>query len=184
MSSHSASRPSAESIDAEYRAIELTLLETARGRWFLAEHGRRARRLDSILLEDAIRRLQQSLREPPALLGLLKAEIETLKVALADTRARLMARPTVDESIVPTHAILKAAEDVHEVAWALQANPFDPKGCEEIARHAGKLYAMSQTHAAHSQRTLDATSTLDAAAAKLEGILESVLHELQVDSEI
>ena len=29
----------------EYRAIERALVETARGRWFLAEHGRRARRL-------------------------------------------------------------------------------------------------------------------------------------------
>lgn len=181
MSSQPASRPTPESIETEYRAIEATLLETARGRWFLAEHGRRARRLDSILLEDAIRRLQQSLREPPALLGQLKAEIETLKMTLAETRARLVAKPTVDEGIVPTHAILRAAEDIHEIAWALQANPFDPKGCEEIARNAGKLYAMSQTQATHSQRTLDATSALDAAATKLEGILESVLHELQID---
>jgi hypothetical protein len=30
--------------DTEYRAIEQALLETPRGRWFLAEHGRRARR--------------------------------------------------------------------------------------------------------------------------------------------
>ncbi|HEY8194310.1 MAG TPA: hypothetical protein VIF13_04615, partial [Hyphomicrobium sp.] len=110
------SSPVAEDTETEYRAIEATLLETARGRWFLAEHGRRARRLDSTLLEDAIRRLQGSLREPPALLGQLKAEIETVKANLADTRARLMARPTVDESILPTHAILKAAEDIHDIA--------------------------------------------------------------------
>ena len=141
----------AEDTETEYRAIEATLLETARGRWFLAEHGRRARRLDSTLLEDAIRRLQGSLREPPALLGQLKAEIETVKANIADTRARLLARPTVDESILPTHAILKAAEDIHDIAWSLQANPFDPKGCEEIARNAGKLYAMSQSQAAQSQ---------------------------------
>ena len=175
------SSPIAEDTETEYRAIEATLLETARGRWFLAEHGRRARRLDSTLLEDAIRRLQGSLREPPALLGQLRAEIETVKANLADTRAKLMARPTVDESILPTHAILKAAEDIHDIAWALQANPFDPKGCEEIARNAGKLYAMSQSQAAQSHRAVAAASTLDAAAGKLEGILESVLHELKVD---
>lgn len=50
--------------EAEYRAIEQTLLGTARGRWFLAEHGRRARRLDMTLLEDAIGRLSSSLTQP------------------------------------------------------------------------------------------------------------------------
>jgi hypothetical protein len=54
--------------ETEYRAIEAALLESARGRWLLAEHGRRARRLDSALFEDAIVRLQSSLRQPPALL--------------------------------------------------------------------------------------------------------------------
>lgn len=32
--------------EQEYRAIERALVETARGRWFLRQHGRRARRLD------------------------------------------------------------------------------------------------------------------------------------------
>ncbi|HXE01576.1 MAG TPA: hypothetical protein VN623_06470 [Hyphomicrobium sp.] len=171
----------AEDTETEYRAIEATLLETVRGRWFLAEHGRRARRLDGALLEDAIRRLQASLREPPALLGQLKSEIETVKARLAETRAELMARPTVDESMLPTHAILKAAEDIHNIAWSLQANPFDPNGCEQIARNAGRLYAMSQSQAAQSHRAVNAAGTLDAVAAKLEAILESVLHELKVD---
>jgi hypothetical protein len=171
----------AEDTETEYRAIEATLLETVRGRWFLAEHGRRARRLDGALLEDAIRRLQASLREPPALLGQLKSEIETVKAQLAETRAGLMARPTVDESMLPTHAILQAAEDIHNIAWSLQANPFDPNGCEQIARNAGRLYAMSQSQAAQSHRAVNAAGTLDAVAAKLEAILESVLHELKVD---
>jgi hypothetical protein len=173
--------PLADDIDSEYRTIEATLLETVRGRWFLAEHGRRARRLDSALLEDAIRRLQGSLREPPALLGQLRAELESVKAQLAETRTALMARPSVDESILPTHAILKAAEDIHDIAWSLQANPFDPKGCEEIARNAGKLYAMSQSQAAQSHRAVAAASALENSATKLEGILETILHELEVD---
>ncbi|MFT3730721.1 MAG: hypothetical protein QM780_04735 [Hyphomicrobium sp.] len=171
-----------DDIDSEYRAIEATLLETARGRWFLAEHGRRARRLDGALLEDAIRRLQNSLREPPALLGQLKAEIEAVKAQLAETRASLLARPTVDESVLPTHAMLKAAEDIHDIAWSLQANPFDAQGCEQIARNAGKLYAMSQSQAALSGRVVGAANALETSANKLEGILESILHELQVDT--
>ena len=135
--------------ETEYRTIESALLESARGRWFLAEHGRRARRLDSALLEDAIGRLQTSLRQPPALLGQLQAEIETLKAHIAETRASLLAKPANGDGgdTPPQHEILKAAEDIHDIAWSLQANPFDPKGCEEIARNASRLYVLSQSQA-------------------------------------
>lgn len=173
----------AEDSEAEYKAIESALLESARGRWFLAEHGRRARRLDSALLEDAIGRLQTSIRQPPALLGQLKGEIETLKQHLAETRAALLARPTVGSggSAPPQQVMLKAAEEIHDIAWSLQANPFDPKGCEAIARNAGRLYAMSQTQAVDSERALQTAQAIDTAASRLEAILETVVHELQID---
>lgn len=170
-----------EDSETEYGAIETALLESSRGRWFLAEHGRRARRLDGALLEDAIGRVQASLRQPPALLGQLKSEIESLKSELAATRASLMSKPKVDESGMPANAILEAAEEIHDIAWTLQANPFDPKGCEEIARNAAKLYAMSQSQAAQSQRAIAAASAIDTSTGKLEAILESVLHEMKVD---
>lgn len=169
--------------ETEYRTIESALLESARGRWFLAEHGRRARRLDSALLDDAIGRLQTSLRQPPALLGQLQAEIETLKAHIADTRASLLAKPAngQGDEAPPQHAILKAAEDIHDIAWALQANPFDPKGCEEIARNAGRLYVLSQSQAIASVRSLKTAQALDDAASRLDAMLETVIHELQVD---
>jgi hypothetical protein len=178
-----------EDLDSEYRAIEATLLESARGRWFLTEHGRRARRLDSALLEDAIGRLESSLRQPPALLGQLKAEIQNLKAHITETRAGLVARTaatspssaTDDPAAMAPTSILKAAEDIHDIAWSLQANPFDPKGCEEIARNAGRLYVLSQSHAIQSERTLKVAAGLDAAAARLDAILETVAHELQTD---
>lgn len=169
--------------ETEYRAIEAALLESARGRWFLAEHGRRARRLDSALLEDAIGRLQTSLRQPPALLGQLKTEIEILHAHLAETRATLMAKiaPKTGSEPAAPHAILKAAEEIHDIAWSLQANPFDPKGCEEIARNAGRLYVLSQSQAIESDRTLKTAEAIDAAAGRLEAMLETVIHELQID---
>src|SRR5690606_29176127 len=80
-------------IEQEYRAIEAALLNNPRGRWFLAEHGRRARRLDSLILEQAIERLQNSIRQPPALLGQLQNEIEELKRFINDTRTEMLARP-------------------------------------------------------------------------------------------
>jgi hypothetical protein len=183
MAMHSLSPATSDDSETEYRAIEAALLESARGRWFLAEHGRRARRLDSALLDDAISRLQTSLRQPPALLGQLKAEIETLKSHLADTRASLMAKasPSSAGDQAPTHGILKAAEEIHDIAWSLQANPFDPKGCEEIAKNAGRLYVLSQSQAIESERTLKTANAIDAAAHRLEAMLETVIHELQID---
>ncbi len=184
---HSLSPSNAVDHETEYRAIESTLLESARGRWFLAEHGRRARRLDSALLDDAVSRLQNSLRQPPALLGQLQTEIEGLKAHLAETRAALLARPQspgagpVGHGSPPPQTILKAAEDIHDIAWALQANPFDPKGCEEIARNAGKLYALSQSHAVESERALATAAALNMATDRLEALLATIVHELEID---
>src|SRR5690606_5240668 len=73
-------------LEQEYRTIEAALLNTPRGRWFLAEHGRRARRLDSYMLEAAIEKLQKSIRQPPALLGQLRHEVEELRQFLSETR--------------------------------------------------------------------------------------------------
>ncbi len=186
--------------DDEYRAIEAALLETARGRWFLAEHGRRARRLDSALLEDAIDRLQTSIRQPPALLGQLKSELEEVNGFIEKTRKELFEKPSGDvakglstEAVAnePSQAIaaqgqtgtsiLKAAEDMHELAWALQAEHVDPENCEAIARHASKIYALSHQHAVQSEKTLQMAKALDNAGTRLLAILETVMHELEVD---
>lgn len=170
--------------EGAYQQIETALLKSARGRWFLAEHGRRSRRLDSALLEDAIGRLQTSLRQPPALLGQLQNEVGALKAYIGGVRAELMAKEQANSEAGGFSApqeILKAAEDIHEIAWSLQANPFDPAGCEVIARHASKLYVMSQAHGFDSQRVLTTAQSLDEAANRIEAILESVIQEMKVD---
>lgn len=172
--------------DKEYRAIEQALLESARGRWFLAEHGRRARRLDGQLLEEAIARLQSSIRQPPALLGQLRAEVEELTEFVRETRAGLLARPaiaaTADGAPRSTvGGILKAAEDMHEAAWSLQARDVDPAGCEVIARNAAVIYALSQQQAVESQRAIDLAAALDRAISRLAALRETILHELEVD---
>jgi hypothetical protein len=177
---NTAAQPPADP-EREYRTIEATLLQTARGRWFLAEHGRRARRLDSAVLEEAIGRLQTSLRQPPALLGQLKTEIESLKGYLAGTRAELASRPQPEAGTTPTpgapQGILTAAEDIHELAWSLQAKAPDAESCEQIARHAARLYAMSLQQAIESARLTRFSTALDEACEKLTGILETIGFE-------
>lgn len=178
----------ADATEQEYRAIEATLLQTARGRWFLSEHGRRARRLDSRQLEDALQRLQSTLREPPALLGQLKAELEAVQSLIGDSKRRATSRPA---QAAPAHdaggssvapdvgpgSILRAAEDIHELAWAVQSGAPDADRSAEIARHAARLYAMSLQQAVESERVQRLVTSLDEATRKIGAVLETIAHE-------
>ncbi len=174
-------------IEQEYRTIEAALLNNPRGRWFLAEHGRRARRLDSVILEEAIERLQSSIRQPPALLGQLQNEIEELNQFIRETRTEMLAKPqrlAVDApSDGPADGILRAAEDLHELAWTLQSNDINADACEKIARQASAIYALSVRQALESERTQKLAVALDAASARLESVLETISHESQIDRE-
>ena len=177
--------------ETEYSEIERALLESARGRWFLAEHGRRARRLDSAALQDAIGKLQSSLRDPPALLGQLRNEVVGLQSLLQETRAVLIKKPTqsVSNGANPQAAlpasgpdgILAAAEGIHELAWSLHAREISVDTCEKIARQASNIYALSVRHAAESERVQQLTAALDGALARLDGLLETIGFEAQLD---
>lgn len=178
-------RPQDQPFDAdqEYRTIEAALLQNARGRWFLAEHGRRARRLDSALLEEAIGRLQSSLRQPPALLHQLRSEIEGLRELLAQTRLHLLAKPESQPAGVtptqPTDGILRSAEELHALAWRLHGDAArsDPAAGESIARHAAHIYALSVQHAVTAQRNADLLAAVDEASLRLAALLETIAHE-------
>jgi hypothetical protein len=176
-----------QDVETEYQAIERALLERARGRWFLAEHGRRARRLDSMALEDAIGRLQHSLREPPALLSRLKAEVGLLSEAVDAIRKDVLAResahaPASGQGAPMPQQILTAAEDMHEIAWDLQAQEMNPDNCQDIARHAARIYALSHAQATTARRALATANALDQLSARLAAIRESIEHELQADA--
>lgn len=189
--------------EKEYRAIETTLLETTTGRWFLAEHGRRSRRLDSAALEDAIGKLKDSIRQPPAILQQLQAEIGELRLFLAQTREDIMAKQAAAVTALkasgegakgdaakpksesadasPISAIMRAAEDMHELAWGLQSREMHPEACEAIGRQAAMISAMAMQQAAISDRVLKLAAVLDTAGSRVAAVLETLAHELEMD---
>jgi hypothetical protein len=173
--------PAGADVETEYRSIESALLESAVGRWFLAEHSRRARRLDSTRLDEALGKLQSSLRQPPALLGQLSGEITKLRHEIAVARANVLAKPAAAADEPAPGAILKSVETLHQMAWNLQAAPVDQSTCEKIAQHAASIYAQSISQAAHSKRASDVAASLDSAIAQLDGILHTIMLEAETD---
>ena len=128
-------------------------------------------------------RLNSSLRQPPALLGALQREVETLLAGIDEARAVNFAKvqtPDGEESSNP-QTILKAAEDLHELAWSLQANEIDLANCEAIARNVSRIYAMSRLQGLESQRACQFGDTLDLLAGRLTALLQTISYELQDD---
>ncbi len=176
------SLPAGTDVEAEYSSIEQALLGSALGRWFLVEHSKRARRVDSERLDDALSKLQSSLRQPPALLGQLKTEITSLRGELTAARARVTAKPDVQSAEPAPAAILRSVESLHQMAWTLQSAPVNEAACQQIAKLASEIYAHSVSQSAQSKRATDVATALDAAMARLDGILQTIHLEAEVET--
>ena len=173
--------------EQEYSAIESALLETARGRWFLAEHSRRSRRLETAQLEGALDLLKSSMRNPPALLGRLKTELDSISGMVQATRSELLAREKLaprasgetgsSAPLSPVTGLLKAAEDLHELVWSLQSRDIDPVVCEQIGKQTAAIFALTSRQAEDSERVLKLAAALDAVGLRVAGALETVAHE-------
>jgi hypothetical protein len=72
----------------DYEAIEAAVLESPRGRWFLGEFARRNRAADTLMLLEAIRKLERGMAETPTnqlSAELAAAELQDLSETIAST---------------------------------------------------------------------------------------------------
>lgn len=171
--------------EQEYRSIEAALLETTRGRWFLAEHSRRSRRLESTQLEDALSRLKTSLRDPPAVLGRLRTELDAISQLLRQARHVVLSRANgtpshaspiagINGEAHPPAGLLAAAEEMHALVWSLQAREVNREVCERIVRQAAAIFALSARQAQESERALQFAETIDTVARRIMAALETI----------
>ena len=72
--------------DVDYDAVEDAVLETAKGRWFLAEHARRNRVADTQTLLDALKKIESSVGPAAG-----AADITPIVDAIRQTRAEIAA---------------------------------------------------------------------------------------------
>jgi chemotaxis regulatin CheY-phosphate phosphatase CheZ len=166
--------------DADYDAIEDAVMETARGRWFLAEFARRNRTADTQVLLEAIGRLESAvvaersaqeldrlrfdLREMAKAISLTKTEIAAIHPAdhpyshlvvaseALDAIARTTERATSD--------ILDSAEHIQEAAWTLREDGANAALCDELDRRATEIYTACSFQDLTAQRTSRVVQTL------------------------
>ena len=124
----------------DYEAIESAVMETSRGRWFLAEYARRNRNADTDAILTTLDRMERTMRRDRAApdidrirldladmaeaISRTKQEIAQMKLDIehggrfADASHELDA--IVSQTETATNEILRAAEHVQEVAWTLR----------------------------------------------------------------
>jgi chemotaxis regulatin CheY-phosphate phosphatase CheZ len=165
----------------DYEAIEGAVMETSRGRWFLAEYARRNRLADTTMVLDAIARLERhvagertaqdiervryELVEMAEAISRTKSEIAVLKPA-EGIQSRFEEATEALDSIVrtterATSDILEAAEQIQEAAWTLrEMDSADVKMCDELDRRATDIYTACSFQDITAQRTIKVVHVL------------------------
>jgi chemotaxis protein CheZ len=152
--------PPAPMTDADYETIMSAVLETARGRWFLAEHMRRNRQADTKLVLTAIEQLERSLRERQNIPGAERMRLELIDMASAITRTKMeiaSIKPAggsagkigfatneldaiVETTEKATSEILAAIERIQEVARTLRQQGANADICDILNAQATEAY--------------------------------------------
>ncbi|HEV2560100.1 MAG TPA: hypothetical protein VGU45_15875 [Microvirga sp.] len=166
--------------EADYDVIELAVMETERGRWFLREYARRNRNADTDVLLEAIRRLEQTvagervgqdverlrnhLREMATAITRTKAEIATIH-AIEQEHSHLFAASEALDGVTrtteqATSDILAAAEQIQESAWTLREDGADPEICDNLDRRATEIYTACSFQDLTAQRIVKIVQTL------------------------
>jgi hypothetical protein len=117
--------------EADYEAICGAFMETARGRWFLGEYGKRNRNADTRMVLDAIARIEVTLASQkaaarPSLSELLPAITDLI----ADTQQRIVDTLPRTDTRPATEPIQRAAGILRDVAWTLRESGADTRVCD------------------------------------------------------
>ena len=143
--------------EEDYRAIEEAVMETARGRWFLAEYAKRNRVSDTVRVVEAIDSLKSYItteHDPADMLQLrldildMTQTIEQIKTEIANTDddgttisdAQLELNVVLDETEEATSNILSSAEKIQEIIWELKETDKDNAGFDKIDELVTDVY--------------------------------------------
>lgn len=164
--------PVPASLQADYEAIEAAVMETEKGRWFLAEYAKRHRAADTDAVLTAISGLERLMRRErrPDIdrirldIGEMKEAIERTKLEIAQIKTDHTASSRFDkasnelDAIVSqteqaTSEILGAAEKIQEHVWTMREAGVDEALCEEVEALTTTIYMACSFQDLTGQRT-------------------------------
>lgn len=135
--------------ETDYEAIASAVMETARGRWFMAEFAKRNRQADTAQVLAAIGKLQRTLGATPvqqpangpnlrdaiALIMELRTDLERIGGGADEPSSRLAAR--IEGA---ANTIIGATESIQEAAWGLREAGASDALCDTLDRRATEIY--------------------------------------------
>src|SRR4051794_25038131 len=177
--------------DANYEAIEGAVMETARGRWFLAEYARRNRNADTTMLLKALDRIEAAMRGERSVepVDRIRFDLVEMAKAIARTKTEIAAiKPDAEhhgkfgeaseelDSIVQategaTSDILAAAEQIQEIAWTLREQGFEPEVCDLLDGKATDVYTACSFQDLTGQRTQKVIQVLRYLEARINAMI-------------
>ena len=178
--------------EADYEAIEAAVMETARGRWFLAEYARRNRNADTTMLLKALDRIEGAMRGEHSVepVERIRFDLVEMSKAIARTKTEIAAmKPDADhhgkfgeateelDSVVQateaaTSDILECAERIQEIAWTLREQGLDPNVCDLLDAKATEVYTACSFQDLTGQRTRKVTSVLRYLEGRINAMIE------------
>ncbi|WP_181702339.1 chemotaxis protein [Chthonobacter albigriseus] len=179
------------SLESDYEAIELAVMETAKGRWFLAEYARRHRAADTTLVLDAIAGLEKKLRRTarPDIdrirldIGEMKDAIERTKNEIAQIkhdqndssrfdRASNELDAIVSQTEAATSEILTSAEKIQEIAWTMREGGIEPEICDALEGLTTTIYMSCSFQDLTGQRTQKVVHVLRYLETRIDAMIE------------
>jgi chemotaxis protein CheZ len=159
--------------EVDYEAIEGAVMETARGRWFLAEYARRNRNADTTMLLKALDRIEAAMRGERSVqpVDRIRFDLVEMSKAIARTKAEIAAiKPDaenhgkfgeaseeLDSVVLATEAatsdILACAERIQEIGWTLREQGVESEVCDLLDANATEVYTACSFQDITGQRT-------------------------------
>lgn len=186
--------------ERDYEAIESAVMETERGRWFLAEYTRRNRSADTEMLLTAIRKLESVLSDRQFAQPELPAEsvdndqlrfdLMEMAATIAQTKldiAAITPRSGQDghistvaselDSIVTatetaTYEILQGAEGVQEIAWSMRQSGIDALLSKDLEARATEIFAACEFQDLTGQRIVKVVQVLNYIEERLNSMID------------
>lgn len=175
---------------SEYDAIEAAVMESPRGRWFLAEFARRNRAADTNRLLEAIERLYNTAVQSreTVLAEHIQSDLEDMRRSIEETRRDLAAikpregfgnRPAAANDLETlassaeraTMDILAAVERLQEISEMLRGQGADDDLCDELETHARGIFMACSFQDMTGQRTARLATALRYLEQRLDAIL-------------